>query len=141
MVTALCGGRHGGRTEAPWERGGVFQGGVSVRRRKERVRGPVSLQRLPVAAVQGTGLRRRELPALGCHLGASLTFEGRIIPVLQMRKRKSIGPVGLYYRVRVFITVLCGQFKLNYNPVLDFVLILDFLVLLSDSRCFSFAAI
>lgn len=37
------------------------------------------------------------------------------------------------YRVYVFITVLCGQFKLNYNPVLDFVRILDFLVLLSDS--------
>lgn len=34
----------------------------------------------------------------------------------------------------MFSSLFCGQFKLNCNPILGFVQILDFLVLLSESR-------
>lgn len=39
-----------------------------------------SLKAFPVAA-SGRGLRNRELAAFGCHLCASLTFEGRVTPI------------------------------------------------------------
>lgn len=65
-------------------------------------------------------------------LCASLALEGRLVPTLQMGKRKSLRPAGL----ESMFSPLCSVVSLGwiYNPFLDLVLILDFLVLLSDSR-------
>lgn len=69
--------------------------GAPGQRWPARVRGRASEPAGPsVAAEQAAGLRRKEA-AFGRRLGASLALEGRLVPILQVGKRKSLRPAGL----------------------------------------------